>query len=857
MTKNLKINIKNAQLAAVLDKSKLKKGGAEKDKAVEEPIEDRENVQEIKNAAPATEDTDQKPKKVVKARKTPSNMVPPSKSSDHDQENDLVEEIKMDESDQSSPSSTLAHETSPLKSEEQAKIDNYKPQMSEKIIKKKMIETPIVKKKESFQERQRREKPPQRGREQKPDFKPLPPVIPPPTEEELLAKANKKKNDRKKGIYGDAPEEGAAPKGDKDKAAKKFAPSYRRQAFSRVFDSRSIESEETWRRKRHAKQKKRKSDEPIVRPKEISVVLPITVKELAAQMKIKGTEVIQKLFLQGLPITINDALEDETTVELIGQEFECIIHIDKRQEERLQITELSIDQEIESTDPDLLETRPPVVTIMGHVDHGKTSIIDSFRKSNLTSGEAGAITQHIGAFQVKTKHGSFTVLDTPGHEAFSAIRARGAHVTDIIVLVVAGDEGIKPQTVEAIQKAKDAKVPIIVAINKKDKPGFNPDEVYRQLSEHELLSEAWGGDVLTVSCSAKTGEGIDVLAEMIALQSEVLELTANPTARARGTVLEAELHRGLGITATLLIQNGTLNVGDAIIFEHEYGKIKTMQDEHGKSVKHALPSMAVKVTGLSGVPASGSEFIMLADEKEARKISEERRAAARFQELKKRSSKSLEHMMTDNVERQRKKTLSIILKADVGGSLEAVRETLLNIPTDKVEINFVSTDVGQISESDIERASASGAIIVGFHTNIESHAELLLKNIKVKIIQSDIIYHLVDAVKEHMVSILDKIRQETEVASAQVQAIFKSSHLGNIAGCKVTEGVVKRSYYVRQYRDGVEIWTGSLSSLKRHQDDVKEVKKDMECGVVLNGTRDVKEGDELRFFEVTYITQEL
>ncbi len=267
--------------------------------------------------------------------------------------------------------------------------------------------------------------------------------------------------------------------------------------------------------------------------------------------------------------------------------------------------------------------------------------------------------------------------------------------------------------------------------------------------------------------------------------------------------------------------------------------------------------MAVKVTGLSGVPSSGSEFIMLADEKEARKISEERRAAARFQELKKRSSKSLEHLMTDSVERQRKKTLNIILKADVGGSLEAVRETILNIPTDKVEINFVSTDVGQISESDIERASASGAIIVGFHTNIESHAEILLKNMKVKILQSDIIYHLVDEVKEHMISILDKVRQETQVATAKVLATFKSSHLGVIAGCQVTDGVVKRSFYVRQYREGEEIWAGSLSSLKRHQDDVKEVKKDLECGIVLNGTNDIKEADELKFFEVTYITQEL
>lgn len=848
MAKHLKLKIKNTQLAAVLKKNKAKQEPAKSEKQKERPSP------QVKKEVPAAAETlpeeeEQKPKRVVRARKKPSHVLEAEEKARTTTEGEEEHESLSAEDEQAvvekreKLDQTDKEAKTPESPPEQPPEEVYRPKKSEHIIKRRMIATPIVKKKEPVYRR------PKKAEETRPPQSNAP--SPPPTPAEEVKIGSKKRIDKKKEISFD--EEG----GKSDKSKKSSPSSYRRQAFSRVFDSRSIDGEETWRRRRHHKQKKKKSDEPIIRPKEVSVTLPITVKELASQMKVKGTEVIQKLFMQGLPITINDALEDETTVQLIGHEFSCKINIDKSQEQRLQITDLSIREEIAQTDPKDLETRPPIVTVMGHVDHGKTSIIDSFRKSHLTSGEAGAITQHIGAFQVKTQHGRFTVLDTPGHEAFSAIRSRGADVTDIVVLVIAGDEGIMPQTREAIEKAKEAHVPIIVALNKMDKPGFNPDEIYRQLAEYELLPEAWGGNTLTVNCSAKTGEGIETLAELIALQSEVLELKANPHCRVRGTVLEAEMHRGLGITATLLVQNGTLHIGDALIFELEYAKIKTMQDEHGKKVESALPSTAVKVTGLSGVPASGSEFIMLEDEREARKIAEERRIQARFEELKKRRSKSLEHLVQHTVDRQRKKTLNIILKADVGGSLEAVRETLLNIPTDKVELNFISSDVGQISESDIEMAHASGAIIVGFHTNVESHAEQLLKTMKVKIILFDVIYHLVDEVKEHMISILDKLRKETQVAAASVLATFKSSHLGIIAGCKVTEGVIKRSQFVRQFRDGEEIWSGSLASLKRHHDDVKEVKKDLECGIVLQGSNDIRENDEFKFYEISYITQEL
>lgn len=843
MAKNLKINIKNSQLAAVLKQNQTKK--EEKSK----PSEKEEVVSEL---ATSSDKGAAQPQK-RKAKKLPSGVVTPQdarnqahepslEDAEHVEPKEVVKEIKKsDLTKEISKESEPEHE----KPIAQANLPTPQPHAKPAPVKTeeppKLVEADVLVRK--------REEPIVPPREQK---KPTNPDVSLNEEEDEDFKKEKSKGkfDKKKGA--------ASEKKPLEDKGKKGNLSYRRQAFSRVFDSRSTSrDDDIWRRRRHGKLKSNQSNEPIVRPTEVTVKLPISVKDLAATMKLKGTDVIQKLFLQGLPITINDTLEDPTTVELIGSEFGCKVTIDTSKEERLQVTEKSIKEEIEQTDSAKLVTRPPVVTIMGHVDHGKTSIIDSFRKSNIASGEAGAITQHIGAFSCKTKHGSFTVLDTPGHEAFSAIRARGANVTDIVVLVVAGDEGIKPQTEEAIQKATDANVPIIVAINKKDKPGFNQDEIYRQLADRNLLPEAWGGEIITINCSAKTGEGIDALAEMIALQSDVLELKADPSARARGTVLESELHRGLGSSATLLIQNGTLRIGDAVIFEYEYGRVKTMQDEHGEFLKEAGPSTAVKITGLSGVPSAGNDFISLSSEKEARKIAEDRKTSSRHTQLRKSIAKDVEHLMQQKVDRQQKKLLSIILKADVGGSVEAVREMIFNIPTDKVEVNFISTSVGQVSESDIELADASGAIIVGFHTSLESHAESLVKRKKVKIFLHDVIYHLVDDVKAHMLTLLDKVRKENQVGEAKVLATFKSSQLGLIAGSQVTDGLIKRSHFVRVFRDDAEVWHGAISSLKRHQDDAKEVKKDLECGILLNGFTGIKAGDIIKSYEVTYETQEL
>ncbi len=795
MAKNLKLNIKNAQLAEVLKKNKLKKE--------QEQQEEKKVVPAAEN--PATAETRPFPanptdeKKFVKAKKAPSSF------SSH--------------AEQKKPESQPAS----------------KPMAQEK----KSFQPPIEKKAEEA-------KPTLQKTNEKQEVKK------PKTKEEIEEEAKAVERKRIKDLEAE-----------EAKGKKNFSPSPKKQAFNKVFDARDRSGlrtgeDEAWRRKRPNKFKERSyQEQPVQRPKELSVKLPVNVKDLAAQMKLKASEVIQKLFLQGLAVTINDDLDDPTTVELIGHEFGCEIKIDTTQEDRMQVTGKSIFEEISQTDSGKLESRPPVVTVMGHVDHGKTSIIDSFRKSNIVAGESGAITQHIGAFQCKTKHGSFTVLDTPGHEAFSAIRQRGANVTDIVLLVIAGDEGIKPQTDEGIQKAKEAKVPIIVAINKKDKPGFNQDNIYRELADRDLLPEAWGGSVITVNCSAKTGDGIDSLAEMIAIQSDVLELKANPQTRARGTVLESELHRGLGPTATLLVQNGTLKIGDAILFEHEYGRVKTMQDEHGNRLESAPPSTPVRVTGLSGVPFAGNDFIAMSNEKEARKIAEERKSSSKNRLLRQSKGKSLEHLFQQKAIQQDQKVLNLILKADVGGSLEAIKTTLLAIPTQKVRLNFITTEVGQISESDIERAETANALILGFHTNVERHAENLIKKKKVTILLHDVIYHLVDEVKLKMLSLLDKIRQENEVGQALVLATFKSSQLGIIAGCKVEDGLIKRSNHAKLFRNGNMIWEGSISSLKRVQEDVKEVKKGLECGILLNGFKDVQAGDIIKAFEITYIEQGL
>lgn len=628
------------------------------------------------------------------------------------------------------------------------------------------------------------------------------------------------------------------------------------------FDSRDRQGlrdvdNEAWRKRRQHKPFKRSFQEEIViRPKALTIRLPITVKDLAQEMKLKASQLIAKLFMKGVVITLNDYLDDETTVQLLGHDFDCEITIDTTEEKRIRITDQTIRQEIEKTESGKLVIRPPVITFMGHVDHGKTSLIDAIRKSNRAAAEAGAITQHIGAFKVSTAAGDVTILDTPGHEAFSEMRSRGANVTDIVVLVIAGDEGIRAQTDEAIRQAREANVPILVALNKADKANFDAQKIYRELSDRDLLPEAWGGTTITVHCSAVTGQGLNELLEMVALQAEVLELRANPDMRARGTVLESEMHKGLGAVATVLVQNGTLRKNDAIVFGSQFGRIKTMQDDYGRLIETAGPSAPVKITGLSDLAIAGSEFVVVKSEKEARELASARAEGATRAAQAQAKISSLEKMMAKK-ESGEMKILPLILRADVQGSLEALKNSLLKIQSKKVRIEIVSSDVGEISESDIELAAASKATIAGFHTHIESRASELIKEKKVPVYSQDVIYHLVDEIKERMRSLLDKIEQETDTGKALVKAVFKSSQLGSIAGCQVAEGTIKRTNLIRQLRGKEILWKGKIASLKRIKEDVKEVKEGFECGICLEGQNDIKEGDILQAYEITYLEQEL
>jgi translation initiation factor IF-2 len=613
-----------------------------------------------------------------------------------------------------------------------------------------------------------------------------------------------------------------------------------------------------WRKKRLPKGFRGREQQPeVTRPTKIKVRIPITVKDLAAAMKLKASQLISSLFMQGTTVTLNDVLTDETMIQLLGHEVGCEVEIDTSEEERLRITDKTIAEEIQTEQSGELSLRPPIVTFMGHVDHGKTSLIDAIRKTHLAEGEVGAITQHIGAFTCSTKHGPIAIIDTPGHEAFTAMRERGADLTDIVVLVIAGDEGMKEQTIEALRQAKESKATIIVAINKSDKPNFDQDRVFRQLADQELLPEAWGGHIITVACSALTGAGIDDLLEMIALQSEVLELKANPRARARGTVIESEMGKGVGAVATVLVQNGTLHVGDCLVFGSTMARIKAMRDDLDREMAEAGPSTPVRISGLSGLPDAGEEFIVVKSEKEARDIADSRREGLRQMAFQIKRRVSLENMMEKASTVGSKKILTIILRADVQGSLEALKTALLKIESQKVEVDIISSGVGEISESDIQLASASKATIIGFHTNIEAHAEPMVKGLGVSVRLHEIIYHAQDDVRDLMRATLDKIPEQQERGKAEVKAIFKSSQLGLIAGCMVMDGAISRNCNVRVRRGDEILWNGPISSLKRFKEDAKEVTKGIECGIVLQGFSAYQEGDMLEGYEIVYHEQDL
>lgn len=587
---------------------------------------------------------------------------------------------------------------------------------------------------------------------------------------------------------------------------------------------------------------------PVV--KEIAVPDTISVGDLAQRMSIKAGEVIKQLMRMGIMVTINQELDQDTAMLLVEE----MGHKASVQKEEDVVEEIlsTADEEQEGE----LKPRAPVVTIMGHVDHGKTSLLDHIRATRVAAGEAGGITQHIGAYHVQTDHGMISFLDTPGHAAFSAMRARGAQATDIVILVVAADDGVMPQTKEAIQHARAAGVPIVVAVNKIDKEDANPERVMQELVAEEVVPEEWGGDVQFVQVSAKTGQGIDQLLEAVLLQSEVLEITAVHEGLARGIIVESSLDKGRGPVATVLVQSGTLKRGDAVVAGAEFGRVRAMFDENGHSVKEAGPSIPVQVLGLSAAPSAGDDLVALADERKAREVAELRRERHRDSRLAEQKAAKLDQLFSQMSEGE-VAYVNMIVKADVQGSVEALRESLLKIETDEAKVRIVASGVGGITESDANLAVTSNAIIVGFNVRADATARRVIEEHGLDLRYYSIIYEVIDDVKKAISGLLSPEIREEIIGLAEVRDVFRSSKLGAIAGCMVVEGNVKRHNPIRVLRDNVVIYEGELESLRRFKDDVTEVKAGTECGIGVKNYNDVKPGDQIEVFERFEVKREL
>lgn len=612
---------------------------------------------------------------------------------------------------------------------------------------------------------------------------------------------------------------------------------------------RSMDGDEGWMKSTRRKGRKGKIEvKPVVSQplkaakRKIRMEEFIRVSDLAHQMGLKAGEIIKVLFNLGVMATINQSLDFDTTV-LVTAEFNYEV-------EKVGFSEEEFVAELADEDPSKMFTRPPVVTIMGHVDHGKTSLLDSIRRTSVTSGEAGGITQHIGAYHVHTKKGDIVFLDTPGHEAFTAMRARGAEVTDIVVLVVAADDGVMEQTREAINHARAANVPIMVAVNKIDKPEANPERIRRELAELGMLAEEWGGEVTFSYVSAKTRAGLDDFLELLALQAEILELKANPDKAARGHIVEAKLDKGRGALGTVLIQQGTLHVGDAFVCGVHHGRVRSLFDDQGRKVNEAGPSIPVEVQGFEGVPEAGEEFICIADEKTARRIAETRAMKQRERELAKESKVTLETFLTRRAHEAEALTLNLVLKADVQGSLEAIQDQLKKLSNEKVRINVVHSGTGAVSESDVLLAAASEAIIIGFNVRPNPKTKALAEQEKIDLRFYDIIYKLAEEITSAMEGMLSPVEKEVFLGSAEVRELFSVPKFGVIAGCMVAEGKIARASQIRLLRDGVVTHTGKISSLRRFKDDVREVIKGYECGIGLENFNDIKAGDVIEAFEI-------
>ncbi len=658
-------------------------------------------------------------------------------------------------------------------------------------------------------------------------------------------------DDRKKGRKGKEIIGGEA-----DKGAKKgtVTPGKKKDGFKKVeiIEKRERVFEPGFRGGRGKKKEREESRKTeITVPKAIKRIIKITesitVGEMAKRMGAKANDLIRALMKQGLMATINHPLDFDTATIIaadFGYEVENVA--------------IDMDEMLEATPdrPEELQKRPPVVTIMGHVDHGKTSLLDAIRATNVIAGEAGGITQHIGAYDVELNGRKITFLDTPGHEAFTAMRARGAKVTDIVILVVAADDGVMPQTREAVNHSKAAGVPIIIAVNKIDKPEAKPERVKQELMEFGLVSEEWGGDTIFVEVSAKQKINLPELLEMVLLQADVLELKANPSKQARGTIIEAKLDRGRGPVATVLVQEGMLKVGDYFVTGVHYGRVRAMQNDRGEKVQNAGPSMPVEVIGLTGVPDAGDLFIVLSDERQAKEIAMHRQQKIRESELAKTSKLSLEQLY-EKIQKGEVKELNVVVKGDVQGSVEAVSESLRKLSTDAIRLRVINSSVGAITETDVNLATASNAIVLGFNVRPEVKAHALAEKEGVDIRLYNIIYDAVDDIKKAMEGLLEPTLKEKHLGRAEIREVFSVPKHGNVAGCYVLDGKILRNSQVRLLRDNIVIYEGKMASLRRFKDDVKEVASGYECGISLENYNDIKMGDIIEAFEIEKVAATL
>ncbi|MCM0613275.1 translation initiation factor IF-2 [Marinobacter sediminum] len=689
------------------------------------------------------------------------------------------------------------------------------------------------------------EEPPKKAKEPEPVPAPEDMPMPPPEGEGKDRKPKKKKEKVRE--RGDEIEEGKP----KKKSAGHRGPRSRPVEEPLVISE--DEEDTTLRKPLRAKKKPKEKRHGFERPtkpmvREVEIPETISVGDLAQRMAVKSADVIKTLMGMGVMATINQALDQETAVlvtEELGHKAKTVSD-DAFEEEVL--SEFSFEGGEKTK-------RAPVVSVMGHVDHGKTSLLDYIRRTKVASGESGGITQHIGAYHVETDHGMVSFLDTPGHAAFTAMRARGAQCTDIVILVVAADDGVMPQTKEAVQHARSAGVPLVVAINKMDKEGADPDRIKSELAALEVVPEDWGGDVQFVPVSAHTGDGIEALLEAVLLQSEILELEASPDAPAKGVVVESSLERGRGSVATVLVQNGTLRQGDMVVAGSYFGKVRAMTDEAGKQAKEAGPSIPVEILGLNGTPDAGDEFFAVADEKKAKELAEFRQTREREQRLQRQQAAKLENLF-ENMGKDEVKTLNVVLKTDVRGSLEAILKALKDLGNDEVQVKIVSSGVGGIAETDISLAMATNAVIFGFNVRADAASKRLVEQEGLDLRYYSIIYNLIDDVKAALTGMLAPEFREDIVGIADVRDVFRSPKFGQVAGCMVTEGNVYRNKPIRVLRDNVVIFEGELESLRRFKDDVPEVRNGMECGIGVKGY-DVKVGDQIEVFDRVRVERKL